>query len=257
MTEHWNFLISNLKGDWFSLLSSDDQAKPNFVKIIKKGIKKSSSAILIRSGVDWIDGNGKVLDTRYILSVKKVTQPPQTFYEQLNNPKINFAAFALRKSVWEVVGGFPESLKVNSDWGMWLKAAMHGDFIYQHNIIARYRTNYRPNLKNERLINELKDDLTIYNEIFPSILKKISKPNIKKVQNAIKSRFIKRLEWLEKTDDPILKNTAYKLVESSAIKYVGKDIFQRIKSGEIISQYFWSKNIKDKIRILYNWFRSF
>lgn len=254
MTEHWNFLVSNLKNEWFSILSSDDEVKPNFVKTIKEGIKKSQSAILIRGGADYIDKNGKVLNTRRLLSKKEITRPPQTFYEQLENSQINFAAFALRKSIWEKVGGFPESLEVSADWGMWLNASLYGEFISQHKTISRYRTDYRPNLKYERLIRELKDDLTIYNEFFPSISKKISKPNVKKIQAAIKTRFIKRLEWLEKVEDPILKNTAYKLVESSAIKYIGKDTFLKIKKGEKISQNYWLKNIN---RILYNWIKSF
>lgn len=256
-TEHWNFLVSNLKSEWFSLLSGDDEAKPNFVKTIKQGIKKSPSAVLVRSGAESIDKDGNVLNSNYMLSVKEITHPPQTFYEQLANPKTNFAAFALRKSVWESVNGFPVSLKVNGDWGMWLKASLHGDFIYQHNIISRYRTGYRPNLKNENLINELKDDLTMYNKIFPDILQKISNPNSKKVQIAIKNRFIKRLEWLEKVDDTILKNTAYELVEPWAIKYVGKNILQRIKNGEIISQPLWFQLVKAKVRILYQWIRGF
>ena len=259
MSEHWNFLVSNLKNDWFSILSGDDEAKPQFVKTIIDGIKKSPFAILVRGGVDFIDKNGKVLNTSKLLSIKEITRPPQTFYEQLEGSKVNFASFALRKSIWESVGGFPETMEVNGDWGLWLKASLHGEFICQHKSISRYRAGYRPNQKNDRLISELKDDLTVYNEIFPNIYKKISKPNMKKIQKAIKTRFIKRLEWLEKVEDPILKNTAYKLVESSAIKHIGKDIFLRIKNGETISQNSWLKNIKDKnkIRILYNWIKSF
>ena len=34
MMEHWNFLVSKMQGEWFSILSCDDIAKPNFVSTL-------------------------------------------------------------------------------------------------------------------------------------------------------------------------------------------------------------------------------
>ena len=103
MTSHWNFLVKILKGEWFSLLSADDIAKPNFIKVLSEGIKRDKNSILVRSGYELIDGDDKILGERYILSVKKITKPPLTFNEQIKGPKINFAAFAVKKSIWEIL----------------------------------------------------------------------------------------------------------------------------------------------------------
>jgi len=41
MMGHWNFLVSQLRGDWFSLLSSDDRAKRNFVSARTSGFARA------------------------------------------------------------------------------------------------------------------------------------------------------------------------------------------------------------------------
>lgn len=170
MMEHWNFVVSHLGGEWFSLLSSDDVAKENFVSVMLSGIQASNDAVLVRAGYENIDGDGKVVERRFILSVKKVTRPPETLYEQLLGPKVNFAAFATMKRAWEAVGGFPERCKLLGDWGFWLKLSPLGDFTYEHQIVSQYRTDYRPSIGAARVLDSLRDNVAIYLDLIPEVM---------------------------------------------------------------------------------------
>src|SRR5258708_1228515 len=47
MVANWNFTASQLNGDWFSLLSSDDVALPNFVRSVQSAAALSPNAPLV------------------------------------------------------------------------------------------------------------------------------------------------------------------------------------------------------------------
>src|ERR1700742_973209 len=59
MVENWNFTASQLTGDWFSLLSSDDLALPTFVRSIQKAAASLPNAVLVRGAWRDIDKNGR------------------------------------------------------------------------------------------------------------------------------------------------------------------------------------------------------
>lgn len=196
MMEHWNFLVSNLGGDWVSLLSSDDLAKPNYVRTLLEGISHSKNAVLVRAGWENIDAQGNILDKRYLLSVSKCTRPPKTFLENLRGPKSSFAAFSVKKTAWENVGGFPTGCKYFGDWAFWLRLSPLGDFIYEHRIISGYRTNYRPGLVLNRLLFELSDEEVISTHILPEVSAKIGEVGQSVINKARRDRLLARLSQL-------------------------------------------------------------
>lgn len=196
MMAHWNFVVENLQGSWFSLLSSDDEAKPMFTDTMLKGIQVSDKAVLVRSGYEDMDGNGKTIGQHYILTAKKICRPPFNFYEQLLGPRVSFAAFAVRKAAWQQVGGFPVSLSLCGDWGFWLLLAPLGDFVYQHAIVSRYRTDYRPNISSQRLGAYLKDEVEIYTTIIPNALQRLDYQYPSKIYKASKTRCLKALAYV-------------------------------------------------------------
>lgn len=196
MMENWNFLVKNLKGSWFSLLSSDDVAKPNFVRVLLNGIDLSPQAVLVRAGWENIDLNGNVLEQRYLLSVERIVSPPDTLYENLLGPKGSFAAFAARHDAWEKVGGFPTNCSFFGDWAFWIKLSPLGHFIYQHELISGYRTNYRPGLELTRLFREIKDELEINLKVIPETSKYFENINHVKIKKACRIRFLRKLRSL-------------------------------------------------------------
>ncbi len=234
MMENWNFLVANLTGDWFSLLSSDDVALPNFVSTMNSGIKRSLQAILIRSGYELIDENDQVLEKRLILSVSKITKPPQTFYEQLYGPRVSFAAFCLKKSIWEKVGGFPEDCQLDGDWGLWLKVSPFGDFIYEEAIVSQCRTDYRPGLAQKRAAKELRDEIYIYTKLIPETISFISDINANTVIKASRERFCTTVsrarEMLDESEWEFNINVLNDWAELSG----SKPEFEKLKKGENI-----------------------
>jgi len=196
MMQNWNFLVENLKGTWFSLLSSDDIAKPNFVSTLLEGSSLSKRAVLVRAGWETIDMSGEVLDQRYLLSVRKVTSPPHTLYENLLGPKTSFAAFAVRHDAWRQVGGFPEDCGLFGDWAFWIKLSPLGDFVYQHKLISGYRSNYRPGIQLARLISEIKDELEVNLHIIPETSRKFEDVDLKIIKSSSRKRFLRRLDLL-------------------------------------------------------------
>jgi glycosyltransferase involved in cell wall biosynthesis len=167
MVANWNFTASQLNGDWFSLLSSDDLALPNFVRSVQAAIALSSNAVLIRGAWRDINNRGESQGDRHLLSVSAVTHPPKTLYEQRFGPKGSFAAFALRRDIWEKAGKFPEEVTLIGDWGMWLLAGALGDVIYTDDVIAAYRAGHQSDTLKARHHIHMREMLVMYQQILP------------------------------------------------------------------------------------------
>jgi glycosyltransferase involved in cell wall biosynthesis len=167
MVSNWNFTASQLDGDWFSLLSSDDLALPNFVRSVQTAAALSEKAVLVRGAWRDINNKGESLGDRHLLSVSAITHPPKTLYEQRFGPKGSFAAFALRRDAWEKAGRFPEEVTLIGDWGMWLLAGALGDVIYTDDVIAAYRAGHQPEVLRGRHHIHIREILVMYEQILP------------------------------------------------------------------------------------------
>jgi glycosyltransferase involved in cell wall biosynthesis len=167
MAGNWNFTISQLTGDWVSLLSSDDLALPNFARSVTESLRSAARAVLLRAAWIDIDAAGHVIEERHLLSVSPVTSPPKTIREQRFGPKGSFAAFALRRDIWQQVGGFPEEVTLVGDWGMWLLAGALGDIVYCDQPIAKYRTGHQSSVIRARHHIHAREMYTIYSELMP------------------------------------------------------------------------------------------
>ncbi len=233
MIAHWNFVVSNLSSDCFSLLSSDDVALQNFVAVMLRGFNQPCSPILVRSGFETIDEDDEVLKKNYILSVNKLTNPPKTFYEQLGGPKVSFASFAMKKSAWHEVGGFPEECHLSGDWGMWLKISPLGSFVYEHEIVSQYRVRKSNTVTINRLQNTLSDFVTTYEVIIPQVSKHFKNINLKTIKAVSKKVFINQLyntsNILSKED----RLEAYKTLLPWAVSTGCESQLEKFKHGYI------------------------
>ena len=124
-----------------------------------------------------------------MLSLPEVMRPPQTFYKQLFANRVHAAAHAFRRDVWEKAGGFPGDIKLWGDWGFWLAATPHGDFVHVRRTIARYRINYRPGLALARMDQTLRDEVTVRLELIPRIAKQFAHVAHWKLRHASRRRF--------------------------------------------------------------------
>ncbi len=169
MVAHWNHVVENLTGDWFSLLSSDDVAKPDFVRHLSRAVARDQNAVLVRGGWTTILPSGRRTGRCLLLSTSSVTEPPRTFVEQLNGPRASFAAFMCRRSAWTEVEGFPSSLRIYGDWGLWLRLSAVGSFVTTHRVVSLYRTGYPTRRHSERAVDSAHDEREIALHIVTSV----------------------------------------------------------------------------------------
>lgn len=167
MAGNWNYTISQLTGDWISLLSSDDIALPNFAASVTTSLAKVPEAVLLRAAWIDIDAQGNTVQERHLNSVRAVTSPPQTIFEQRYGPKGSFAAFALRRDIWEKVGGFPEEVTLVGDWSMWLLVGALGQIVYCDDPIAKYRGGHQSNVIRSRHHIHMRELYTVYTRLMP------------------------------------------------------------------------------------------
>jgi len=234
MAEHWNFVASRLNGSWIALLSSDDIAKPNYIATLLAGSTRSKNAVLVRAGWETIDSAGNLLEKRYQISLNRITTQPDTLYEQLLGPKTSFAAFAVRKSAWERVGGFPENLALLADWGFWLRLAPTGDFIYEHEIISQYRTDYRPALQQRRMVPWLLDEVDISLHLIPQIASRLSTVDSKRISRASDKRFLSCLKEASKSIAAADREAASAALEAWSRTAGQENLLRKFRNGEKI-----------------------
>lgn len=169
MVDNWNYCVSQMNAEWFSLLSGDDLLKPEFAASVRQAITAQPAAALIRTDWDVIDGNGVVRRVHKQLSVSRVTAPPKTWQEQLQGPKVSFAAFAVRRELWQTVGGFPTDFYLFQDWMFWLKLAPLGSFVRVPLSLAQYRSHERPALNQQRARLRLLDEYRYLMDVLPAL----------------------------------------------------------------------------------------
>lgn len=184
---HWNYVVDNLSGEWFSLLSSDDVAEPGFIQHLSRAVTIDRNAVLSRGGWLTISPSGRRTGRCLLWSTSRVTEPPRTLTEQLEGPKASFAAFLCRRSAWEEVGGFPSSLRLDGDWGLWLRLSAVGSFVTTHRVVSRYRT-YPTNRRPGGLVDVAHDERLIILEVAPRAAQELGLSTTGVIQRAAARR---------------------------------------------------------------------
>ena len=171
LTAQYNFTLSSLTGDWITLLSSDDLARPTFCEVLLRGAARKSSAdpdpVLVRAGWEHIDADAQVRSTNYLLSVPATQGPPDTLTAQKYGPQVNFAAFAIRREAFLQSGPILESLESLSDWALFLQMTPFGPYVYEHALISGYRVNHDGDKFRDRLPMWTRDMQRIFGEVIP------------------------------------------------------------------------------------------
>jgi len=168
----WNFTLASLSGDWCTLFSSDDLARPHFCEVLMQGAKRRDDAVLVRAGWDNIDRLGATLSTERMLTVKAITLPPATLIEQRHGPKASFAAFAVHREKLMQSGGYPANMESFGDWPMFMQLAPYGAFIYEDKIISGYRVGHDGNKFRDRFAMWIRDEQRMFYDVIPLAAKR-------------------------------------------------------------------------------------
>src|SRR6266513_5456477 len=133
----WNRCIERARGHWVHILHQDDIVLPGFYDRMRKGAEESKAgAIFCRHAVvnsqgHWIQLSELHGESPGLLDDwhAKITA------QQL----IQCAAIAVRRRVYEQLGGFLPQLHYVADWEMWQRIASQFPFCFEPSILACYR----------------------------------------------------------------------------------------------------------------------
>ena len=248
MMEHWNFLAKRLQGEWFTLLSSDDRALPNYVQTLQDATKLSQDAVLVRAAFETIDSRGNKTGEQHLLSAPTVQVPSQTFIHQLTGAKGGFAAFAVRNASFRTVGGFP-LLNYTGDWGLWLRLSHLGNFAYVDETVSQYRNDYRAEIKKGRLVAWLQDSVDVCTKLIPRLAANHPSVSARKLRRASVTRFMSELDaahQLLDSSDGVIRARVADVVEAWAREIGAAQDLQRFREGRWRSP--WMTRLRPMVR---------
>jgi GT2 family glycosyltransferase len=163
----WNRCIERARGNWVHILHQDDIVLPGFYDQLRKGAEQSDAgAIFCRYAVANSKGHwmrvselhretaGLLDDWHATITVQQLIQCP---------------AIAVRRLVYEQLGGFLQRLHYIPDWEMWQRIASKFSFWFEPSILACYRVHpssatsrLRLDAADVREVRELIDFTTAY-----------------------------------------------------------------------------------------------
>jgi glycosyltransferase involved in cell wall biosynthesis len=244
----WDFTISCLSGDWITLFSSDDIAYPNFVETLVRGASRREDAVLVRAGWDNIDKEGKILNRRYLLSVKSVTVPPDTLLEQKHGPKTSFAAFAVHRETLQRSGGYHLGMESFGDWPMFAQLAPFGTFIYENEIISGYRVGHDGDKFRKRLGMWIRDEQRMFNDVFPLAAQRAGLTDTAWIAQASRSNFLRYLTSAQNKLTPEERANVVPLFESWA---------ERTRSERHLRAFAEGRRLPRSMRTIFNKGKNF
>lgn len=109
---------------------------------------------------------------------------------------------------------------------------VHGDFVYEHNIIAQYRSGYRPNIEKDRLLQYLSDEARIYTRIIPDSMKAFSEIDPERVPRASRSKCRSAIAYASQMVLPEERANVCSVIEEWAKTAKCESEMRKFTSGE-------------------------
>ena len=135
----WNKCIERARGHWVHILHQDDIVLPGFYGHLREAVEASDAgAIFCRHAVMDSKGHWMQLSELHRESPGLLDDWHAKITAQC---VIQCAAIAVRRSVYEQLGGFLPHLHYVADWEMWQRIASHFAFGFEPSILACYRVH--------------------------------------------------------------------------------------------------------------------
>jgi Glycosyl transferase family 2 len=202
LTGQYNFTLSSMTADWITLLSSDDIARPTFCETLLRGAASRPDAVLVRAGWENIDSHGNFLSQHYMLSVPKSEGPPDNLTGQKYGPKVNFAAFAIKREAFLQSGPILSTMESLADWALFLQMAPFGSYVYEHALLSGYRVGHDGNKFVERLPKWTRDQQRVFNEVMPLAAERCGIKDLAWIAEASRYNYTRYLANASRQFDP-------------------------------------------------------
>jgi glycosyltransferase involved in cell wall biosynthesis len=137
LANNWNRCIERARGHWVHILHQDDIVLPGFYDRLRKGAEEShASAIFCRYAIANSKGHWIHMSELHRKSAGLLDDwHAKITAQQL----IQCAAIAVRRRVYEQLGGFLPHLRFVPDWEMWQRIASQFPLCFEPSILACYR----------------------------------------------------------------------------------------------------------------------
>ena len=138
MSENFNKMVYQAQGEFFTLLSDDDEIEPEFLLEMKRLIEKYPTTDAFHCRVKSVNENDNFLGLTELCP--EWENQIEFVYHRINSRRyIELSDFVVRTEVLRQIGGFPSG---TSAWGIdeitWLKMAKNG-LAFTPKVLLKYR----------------------------------------------------------------------------------------------------------------------
>lgn len=141
LSQNWNFCVSNVKGEYFLMLSDDDYLNNDAIQKLYNLIKNNKSAILAQGNVVTVDKDNNHLG--YFKTHLAAKEGRQAFFKKLHFKSVGgYPCAQLYKTKFvQDVGGYNENVGVSLDIVLELQAYLYGEVYNTKEFVAYLRLN--------------------------------------------------------------------------------------------------------------------
>ncbi len=135
-----NTAMISATGDYFALVDADDEWRPDFLSEVAALIEEFPACGLYSTGFDIVnnDGAGGTLAEHPARGLQKRGVVENFFRESMSAYVSIPSASVIPRTVFEVVGGFPEGMRLGGDQYMWTKIALRWPVCYSPARLVKY-----------------------------------------------------------------------------------------------------------------------
>ena len=137
-TRNFNTCIEHSLGQVVHILHSDDSVLPGFYERTRTILSNFPNCGMVVNRVLLIDAQGNELGTSKALSDSSGLLEQYHLKMNTENP-IRAPGVVVRRSVYELLGGFDVRLATAPDWEMWLRISANTAMWYEHEVLSIYR----------------------------------------------------------------------------------------------------------------------
>jgi glycosyltransferase involved in cell wall biosynthesis len=136
-----NTCLAAARGRYIAFLDADDVLCPGALSRQVAALDQWPSAVLVHGGFQVLDeGGARLPDWDDLHPVDALTSGDEAFRELVLADFVTTSTVMVRRSALDRAGPFATDMGPSStDWEMWLRLALLGDFAYLATLLAQYR----------------------------------------------------------------------------------------------------------------------
>lgn len=131
-----NRALEVASGQYVARLDSDDVWLPSFLDVQLEVLEKHPGVDIVYAKGECMDAKGRALPSTWGTDLRYPSDPLRSFLYA--DPTCNITVLA-RRSCFDRVGGYDESLHTSEDWDIWVRMAVHFRFRFVDRVLARIR----------------------------------------------------------------------------------------------------------------------